>query len=209
MGLRVALMSGGKDSLYAAMRVWPPDLAVFLHYGWEPPSPHVANLGKSLESILSTGVDVVVYRSGRRGWAAGFASFLSRLGVSELVAGDVYVEDHLRFWEKVASEAGARLLEPLWGMDPVELVYKVFESGVRSVVVGAYHPGVREFLGRVLDSTMVDTLVERARREGWDPLGERGEYHTIVLESPVHERRLEYKVCERLEGEGWSMIRIC
>ena len=38
---------------------------------------------------------------------------LQRLGADEIVAGDVYVEDHLRYMESVAAEAGARLREPL------------------------------------------------------------------------------------------------
>lgn len=44
------------------------------------------------------------------------AALLKRLGAKVLVAGDQAVEEHLRYMEKLAAEAGAELREPLWGL---------------------------------------------------------------------------------------------
>lgn len=38
---------------------------------------------------------------------------LRRLNVDTIIAGDVYIEEHLSYIEKIAKEVGATLVEPL------------------------------------------------------------------------------------------------
>ncbi len=201
MGARVALLSGGKDSLYAAMHYWPPDYGLVFIYDFPEPSPHLVNLGVSLETLTLTGIPVVVARLRRGREREDTVRVLERLEASEVVAGDVYIEDHLKYMERVAAEAGAKLREPLWGRDPEELAFEVFERGFRALVIGV-HGKLLQWLGEVIDSQNIASLVEEARRHGLDPLGERGEYHTLVLESPVHQAPLADPVRVEVENHG-------
>ncbi len=195
--MRVALLSGGKDSLYAAMHYWPPDVGLVLLYKFPEPNPHLENLGKTVETITLTGTPVVVARLPKGREFEATVTVLEKLGAKEIVAGDVYIEDHLRYMEKLAGTVGARLREPLWGLDPGELLYKIVEAGIKALIIGA-RGGARRLIGMELSLATVDSLVAEARRGGWDPLGERGEYHTIVLESPVHAERLRFEVLGRV-----------
>ncbi len=204
---RVALLSGGKDSLYAAMQLWPVDYGVVLFYEFPRPSPHLLNLGKAVETLILTGIPVVVARLHRGRERGETVELLRRLGADEIVAGDVYVEDHLRYMESVAADAGARLREPLWGADPVELVHREAEAGIEALFIGV-NEGMRGWLGRVFSRRTVDALVEHARRSGLDPLGEHGEYHTLVLSSPLHAARLDYRTVEALEVQGYYILRV-
>lgn len=204
---RVALLSGGKDSLYAAMQLWPVDYGVVLVYDFPRPSPHLLNLGKTVETLILTGIPVVFAHLRRGHEREETVKLLQRLGADEIVAGDVYVEDHLRYMESVAAEAGARLREPLWGMDPVELVHREAEAGIEALFTGA-DGRMRRWLGRVFSQKTVEELVEYARRVGADPLGEQGEYHTLALSSPLHETRLGYSVIETLEVHGYYLLRV-
>ena len=205
--MRVALLSGGKDSLYAAMHYWPPDVGLVLHYKFPEPNPHLENLGKTVETITLTGVPVVVARLPKGREFETTASLLKKLGARELVAGDVYIEDHLRYMERLADTVGAKLREPLWGLDPEELVYKMVETGIKALVIGV-RGEARRILGMELNPATVDSLVEEARRGGWDPLGEKGEYHTIVLESPVHFERLRYEIVGRVNIGGVGYLKL-
>ncbi len=205
--MRAALVSGGKDSLYAAHLAWPVDVAIILVYEFPRPSPHLANLSKSVETWLSVGVPVVVARLRRGREREETVGLLRRLGVDEVVAGDVYIEDHLRYMEGVAAEAGARLIEPLWGMEPLELLYREVEWGIRAVVIGVRREALK-LLGKILDRDHVDDFVGTLRRLGFDPLGERGEYHTLVVESPLHEKRVEYEVVRAEEYDGYMILRL-
>jgi uncharacterized protein (TIGR00290 family) len=191
--LRVALASGGKDSVYAMLRAWPVDLALVLVYEFPRPSPHLVNLGKTVETLLMTGVPVVVVRLTRGREREGTVAALRMVGATEVVAGDVYVEEHLRYLESVAAEAGASLLEPLWGEDPEELLHREVEDGVETLVVGCTTQ-LAPWLGRVLDKRSVHDFSKYCRGVGMDPLGEHGEYHTLVLSSPLHRSRLTYRV---------------
>ena len=191
--MRVALLSGGKDSLYAASRLWPPDVGLVLVYEFPEPSPHLLNLGATLSTLGLTGIPVVVARLPRGREPQETVRVLRLLGATEIIAGDVFVEDHLRYMERIAGEAGAVLREPLWGMDTLELLHKIVEWGVEALVTGVR--GVpRRILGMRLDRETVWALEEEARRHGFDPLGENGEYHTLVLNSPLHSEPLTYRV---------------
>lgn len=197
--MRVALLSGGKDSLYAASRYWPPDFGLMLVYQFPEPSPHLLNLGASLATLGLTGIPVVVARLPRGREPQETVRVLRMLGATEVIAGDVYVEDHLRYMERIAGEAGATLREPLWGMDTLELLHEIVEWGVETLVTGVR--GIPEkLLGMKLDRGSVWVLEEEAKRHGFDPLGENGEYHTLVLNSPLHSEPLTYRILGRLEA---------
>ena len=206
---RIAFLSGGKDSLYAALQKWPIDYGVVLVYEFPRPSPHLINLGKSVETLLLAGVSVVVERLPRGREREETIRLLRRLGVSEIVAGDVYVEDHLRYMEGIAGEVGAKLYEPLWGMDTEELLHREMEAGIVTLVTGA-DERLSSWVGRLLSKDNAGELASEAKRLGLDPLGEQGEYHTLVVNSPVHSRRLSYRVCERFGHEsGYVLLRVC
>ncbi len=132
---------------------------------------------------------------------------LKRVNTSVIIAGDVYVEDHLKYMERVASEAGASLREPLWGRDPEELVYGIVEAGVEALVIGC-EKGLEGWLGRVLGRESVETFVAEAKRLGYDPLGERGEYHTLVVRSPLHTSRLRYSVVGVSVEAGYWLLHL-
>ncbi len=209
MAVRVALLSGGKDSLYAAMKYWPPDYGVVLVYEFPLPSPHLVNLGSTLNTLLLTGIPVLVVKLEKGREFEQTVDFLRRLSVDELIAGDVYIEDHLKYMEKVASEAGAVLREPLWGEDPEELVYRIIgEEGFEVIVTGA-DKRILEWLGKKLSKDNVEEFVEYAKKSGVDPLGEKGEYHTLVLRSPVHREPLPSpRPIELISRNGYWVLRV-
>jgi len=208
MGVRVALLSGGKDSFYAAMHYWPPDYGLVLHYEAPEPSPHLLNLGRTVETLLLAGVRVLVLPLPRGREREATVKALRLLGADEIIAGDVYVEDHLRYLEGIAGEAGARLREPLWGRDTRELLHEIVEAGLRSIITGV-RGGGGQLLGTVLGPDTVEQVEEWARRHGWDPLGENGEYHTLLLDTPHHTRPLSVEACSTLVAGGMLMLKLC
>ncbi len=201
---RVALLSGGKDSFYAAMQYWPPDLGLLLVYKFPNPSPHLVNLGKSVETLLLAGIRVLIVKLEKGHEPEDTIEALKLFDAGEIIAGDVYVEDHLKYMERIAEEVGAKLREPLWGEDTEELLYKIAGSGVRAVVIGS-NRNLKSWLGRVLDTKAVRELAEHAKSTGCDPLGEMGEYHTLVVHSPHHSDELNYEIV-RLRDFGERIL---
>jgi len=174
--MKIAFYSGGKESVYAALLEWPIDALVFLIYDFPRSSPHIANLGFAV-GFGSRMAPVVVHRLPKGREFEEKARLLRKLGVDVIVAGDVDVEDHLRYMEKLAGEVGASLKEPLWGMDHEELLRREAEE-LSFYVIGG--PG--ELLCRRVDRDNVEEFIALTKRMGVDPLGERGEYHSQVVE---------------------------
>ncbi|MEN2999496.1 MAG: ATPase [Acidilobaceae archaeon] len=205
--MRLAFLSGGKDSYYAMVRAGGADVGLLVLYDFPRPSPHIINLGKSLESLSLLGLPIIAMRAERGKEMEQKASLLSRLGVKEIVAGDVYVESHLRYMEELAGRAGARLLEPLWGRDPGELLLEEMEAGIVGLVIGAERR-LEGWLGREIGRENAEEFAEYAAKVGADPLGERGEYHTLVLQGPMHRQRVNYKPLWREEHDDYLILRV-
>jgi len=207
VGLRVSFLSGGKDSLYAMMLSGGADAGLMLSYEFPRPSPHLLNLGKSVETILLTGIPVIAVKLTKGREREETVRLLKLLGASRITAGDVYIEDHLKYMESIANEVGAQLEEPLWGMDPLEVLYREVEAGIEAAFIGSLE-GLKQWLGKILDRSSAGEFAEDAKRAGFDPLGERGEYHTLVVSSPMHRSRLSYSVLGVEDYGGYSILRV-
>ncbi len=196
------MFSGGKDSFYASVKAGSFDAYLILVYEFPDPSPHLVNLGLSVMTGLLTGKPVFVKKLRRGREFNETVEFLREINASTIIAGDVYVEDHLKYMEKVARESGAELREPLWGMDPLEVLVEEMKYGIEAQIIGVIH-GLEDLLGRRLTQTSFEEIARMLEKRGYDVLGERGEYHTIVEYSPRHSGRLNHRVVgERTTGRG-------
>jgi len=184
--VKISMFSGGKDGLRAAQLEWPIDVFLFLIYEFPEPSPHIVNLQSTIASASAIGVPIIVKRLHKGKEFNETVELLKKLNVDTLVAGDVYVEDHLKYMEKLVNEAGAKLKEPLWGQDTLEILMKDINENYLFKVLGARPKKLRESVGKVIDKSNIDWFIDLAKKDNADPLGENGEYHTIVLSSPLH-----------------------
>ena len=108
--------------------------------------------------------------------------------VSVGVFGDIDIEQHRDWVERVCSSIGVRAVLPLWKSGRVDLLQEFFSLGFSAIIVsvkdGALDP---EFLGKVLDRSIIDEMT----RIGVDVSGEEGEYHTLVTNGPTFSRPIE------------------
>ncbi|MEM0490216.1 MAG: ATPase, partial [Ignisphaera sp.] len=65
-----------------------------------------------------------------------------------------------------------------------------------------------EWLGVELGKSNVDLFVEKALKIGVDPLGEKGEYHTVVLTGPLHRSTLGYKAIGSESYGNYIILRL-
>ncbi|MEZ0320037.1 MAG: ATPase [Pyrobaculum sp.] len=200
--MKVALYSGGKESVYAALKEWPVDLFLFLIYDFPRPSPHLLNLPVAVR-LGSEMAPVVVKRLTKGREFQEKAELLKKLGAEVIVAGDVDVDEHLKYMEKLAGEVGAELREPLWGQDHLELLYKEVEE-LRFLVVGSR---ARNLLCVEVGRENVEEFVKLVREAGVDPLGEYGDYHSQVLEAPRLGARVEAR-CREVRDYGGYYVAL-
>jgi diphthine-ammonia ligase len=94
--------------------------------------------------------------------------------------------------QRICKRLGLWCFNPLWLKDEIELLNEVVKSKYEVVMSGVFaFPLDEKFLGRKLDSAMIQKL-ERLRDEyGLSPAGEGGEIETTVIDAPFFKKKLE------------------
>jgi uncharacterized protein (TIGR00290 family) len=116
-------------------------------------------------------------------------------GITHAVFGDLVYPEHRDWAEERCAEAGLVAIEPLFGIPTDELFDRFVASGATALMVTVRQPWLdASWLGRPLDAAMKPVFAER----GIDPCGERGEYHTAVIDSPLFSRAIRVTTGERV-----------
>lgn len=184
----VALFSGGKDSLYALYLAEKQgikvDELITLLPTFSRPSPHAENINalKLLAKSMEKHLTIVDFRIEN-----ALIETLKTFNVDTLIAGDINVEAHLLGLEKVCEKVGLDLLEPVYGRDTFELFNEIFSLGFNALITGVdlNHLG-QEWLGFIINQETGPDFLSRIGAV--DPLGENGEFHTLVIECPLFKK---------------------
>ncbi len=194
-----ALVSGGKDSVYAAylaeMQGWPVDELVTLR----PPRDdsrmfHTPNLDLVALQAAAWGKrhrEVLVRGEDDSSEIAALEVALSG-GKGPVVVGAIASSFQWARVLRVADRLDRRVYAPLWRVDPVRVVREEISAGldIRLVHLAA-EPLTRELLGRQFDSSLLGEIEARSRTvRPVNVAGEGGEYETLVVGAPFWRQRL-------------------
>lgn len=195
-----ALVSGGKDSVYAAYlsetQGWAVDEIVTL----QPEDPdsmmfHTPNLPLAELVARAWGKPhrfVPVHGGRPDDEDAALESAVSGPGV--VVAGAVASSFQWARLHRVAFRTGRRVYTPLWGKDPYRVVREEVAAGlaIRFVHLAA-ESLPPSLLGQPLDLAALDQLQKLAeQRTRVHVAGEGGEYETVVVDAPFFRQRIVF-----------------
>ncbi len=110
---------------------------------------------------------------------------LKNKGIEGGVFGDIDLEEHREWVERVCSEVRIKAFLPLWGTKPEKLIEEFLKLKFKAIIVATRLE--ENFLGKVLDKA----LVRQISKLGSHPCGENGEYHTFVTEGPIFRKALK------------------
>jgi uncharacterized protein (TIGR00290 family) len=205
--------SGGKDSclaLYRAIETGMQCEALFTML-IEDGSLSRSH-GQSVEAIRAQAEAMgLPLRTAQASWADYEAVFkqtgraLVREGIRDGVFGDIDLETHREWIERVCGEVGIRPHLPLWKSDRVAAVGAFLESGFTAVVVAVNTARLsRDYLGRELNAALLAGLAEQRV----DLCGEEGEYHTFVTGGPLFSRPLGWTPGPVQEHRGYAFVQL-
>ncbi|MBY0120572.1 diphthine--ammonia ligase [Bacillus sp. S/N-304-OC-R1] len=106
--------------------------------------------------------------------------------------GDLYLEGHREWGEKVAESAGLKPLYPLWGKqdEALNMLENFLNSGYKATVIRIREDILDDtWLGRELDTS----FFEDVKLKEMCPMGESGEYHTFVYDGPLFKQKIVLK----------------
>jgi len=194
-GNYIVSWSGGKDccmALYQALHLGykVSHLVNFISNDEKRVRFHGTNADLIRQQGAAMGIKVAQYETNWDGYERDFKARVRRLlptGVKGMIFGDIYLDVHKEWVERVCGEIGIEALEPLWGQPTGELLDQFIELGFEAVVVGVNSRRLDEkWVGRKVDASFRDYL----KKNNIDPCGENGEYHTVVTNGPIFKQRL-------------------
>lgn len=197
-GLKAAsLLSGGKDSNFAlhwalshglevccTVTLKPPEDSELLQF----PSVELAKLQAEAMGLPS------VYAEGEEGLLEELLRRAKEMGATHVVSGALLSDYQRQRMGLTARRLGLVPVNPLWRIDQEEYMRMLIRNGFKFILirVAAYGLGP-EFLGKTVDEEMMEEIIERAKRYGFNPAFEGGEAETLVLRAPAYKKELKVK----------------
>lgn len=207
----VASWSGGKDSCYAMMRAMkegfvPKVLLTMMNENGIVSRSHglpffilnqqAQRIGVPLEGIPATWTD----------YETKFITSLKTLKVKyaldAAVFGDIDLQSHKEWEEKVCLAAALRATLPLWQQDRISLVNEMLNAGIETMIVSCNTAMGEKYLGQFL----TQKLAKELEQIGIDPCGENGEFHTLVVNCPLFSEAIQLPTYSRVTYENYCFI---
>lgn len=204
----VCSWSGGKDSCFALMKARERGYIPTVLLNVMNESGKVSRSHGLPEAILqaqsdAAGIPLRLVSSSWEDYEKNFTTTLAVLtqeySLEAAVFGDIDLQAHRDWEEKVCAAAGLNALLPLWQQDREELVLQMLNSGIQTMIVSCNEQMGEAFLGRMLDKATIQEL----KSLQIDPCGENGEFHTLVLDCPLFSSSLRIDIASRLKHDGY------
>ena len=212
-----ALVTGGKDSALALYRALKLDYEVKVLVTVIPQREdswmfHFPNI--HLTDLFAEAVEIPLVRAETVGIKEteleDLKNLLATLDVQGVVSGAIssrYQKDRI---DKVYRELNLKSIAPLWQDDSMQLLKEIVNLNFEVVIVGVYAYGFdQSWLGRKIDSTALNDLVELNEKYQISLVGEGGEYETLVLDAPFFKKRIQVLQTERIweNHSGQLLVR--
>ena len=202
--------SGGKDSCAALAKALPSYNVVAMVTMFDETASRSRSHGLRPE-VLAAQANRLGFESvtGCCSWQtydecfSGALGSLRTRGITHVIFGDILFEEHRRWSEAMCGRHGLTAVEPLFGSSTTMLFEEWVSSGAEAVIVTAREQFFDEsWLGRQLHMN----LLPEFERLGVDPCGERGEYHTVVTNTPLFSEPLSLQFQGRVQRAGcWAL----
>lgn len=189
--------SGGKDCMLAAHRFVNQngnEITCLLNM-IDNDNKHSRSHGIKKELIKAQAnclsIDIVQKSTNFKSYETNFKEAIESLktkGVTAGVFGDIYLEAHRVWIERVCSDMNIKAVFPLWGENTTELLNEFISLGYKTLIVAINKSKLSaKWLGRTIDFNFMNEIL---KLENIDPCAENGEYHSFVYDGPLFNKAL-------------------
>ncbi|MDO9535194.1 MAG: diphthine--ammonia ligase [Bacillota bacterium] len=204
--------SGGKDSYLSLLKAREMGLAVHTLVTFMNSEERSMSHGLSRELLqeqasalgLPLEVEMVTWED----YENGFMRVTDRLkekGITGGVFGDINLQEHRDWVEKMCSLASLSSFLPLFGMEEKEVLSELLGRGARLVLVSLRDDFLDEkWLGKEIDGD----FYEVCRSRGVSPCGENGEYHTLAVDGPFFNSPLSFHPDGIEKVKEWNFLKV-
>lgn len=205
--------SGGKDCMLALNRIIQEDKHQVhsLVNMCSPDGKHSGSHGIKSELIKEQanclGINIIQQTVTSEGYEANFKAVISNLkteGVRAGVFGDIYLQPHRDWIDRVCAEMDITPIYPLWLNNTNDLLEEFIHKGFKTLVVSVNSDLLsKDWLGREFDNRFMEEIKQLPNI---DACAENGEYHSFVFDGPIFKKALNLLPGEtRFENKHWLL----
>ncbi|MEP5340449.1 MAG: diphthine--ammonia ligase [Algibacter sp.] len=205
--------SGGKDSCYAfykaiKLRYKPLVLLNVMNEFGDRSRSH--GISKNVLEAQAAALDLPIhfFSSTWTDYEVKYIKSLKELvkeyPITHSVFGDIDIESHRAWEEKVSNAAKLEAVLPLWQGDRKQLVLDMIDDGIEAIIVSCNQELGPDFLGRTIDAEIIDEF----EALGVDACGENGEFHTLVVNAPFFKNRIEVEIEEKVMSSSYNFANL-
>lgn len=146
-----------------------------------------------------------------KSYREAISGLIETKGIEGIVTGDVSPIDrtHQNWIEERCKGLPIKVTKPLWDLDPYRILNEVVSNRIKAIFTCVKQPWFgEEWLGRELDKGSLKDLQALNKKYGIDPCGEKGEYHTMVVDAPIFSEVIEISKFSKQKNESLFFIKI-
>lgn len=186
----VTSWSGGKDSCYAMMQavaqgMKPKVLLNMMNENGQVSRSHGLPLSILKQQAEKMNLPIVTIPATWNEYEAKYIKALqeikAKFELEAAVFGDIDLQPHRDWEEKVCKAVGIQAVLPLWQQNRIDLVNEMLTNGIETMIVSCNTQMGESYLGEI----MTKELAQELEAKGIDSCGENGEFHTMVINCPL------------------------
>ncbi len=203
--------SGGKDCCYALLEAKrmgynPVLLLNMMDVDGKTSRSHGLPVEVLRKQAKAMNMELMTIPTTRENYEENFISALNKAkadyNIEGIVYGDIDLWAHREWQERVCGIVGLEPIIPLWERKRSTLAKEIVESGIKSVIVACNEAMGASFLGKTYNLEMIQQLIEM----NVCSCGEDGEFHSFVVNSPLHQSKVEISEYSTGLRDGFHFI---
>jgi len=205
----LASWSGGKDSCFACYRAIKNGMKVsrLVHFD-RPFNLHGVSAEMIKQQAELAGIPLIRKNVEQENFEHEFKETVgafAKNGTRGVVFGDIYLEPHKEWVDRVCGELGLEAVEPLWGMKTENIIEDFIKEGFETIIVSGNQNLIdKRFIGRKMDGEFIEYL----KSKNLDVCGESGEFHTFVTSGPLFRGRIEITDADVTSRQGFWFLDV-
>jgi len=211
----IGLWSGGKDSCFACYKAKLQGYNLFSLFNFtDASSRNSLSHGLSSQIIRKqvSLLDIPLFQKAmpKQNYRDEFKNVINEwkknVDISGIVFGDIYLQEHKDWIDKVCSELNVEPILPLWKEDTRDLINVFIKAGFKAKIVSTNAKFLeKEWLGREVDQMLVKDLKNLGNI---DLCGEKGEFHTFVYDGPIFKKAVEFSFGKKTQKNGHWFLEV-
>lgn len=215
-----ALVSGGKDSIYALYKSQQEGHEVVAMISFVPKNQesymfHIPNIEKVELFEKALGIPIHIFQvSGDKEFEVGEMKtgvfwLKHEFQIEGIVSGAIESNYQKERVDKMCEELKLKSIAPLWHVNNEDYLHAFVKEGFKAKIVGVFAEGLdKSWLGKDIDEKTIEELKKLHEKYQVSMVGEGGEYESFVTDGPIFKKKINILESEIIWEHNSGIFKI-